>query len=519
MIVHQSRYSAVALPEVAITEHVLAGLGDDGDVPVFIDGPTGRAMTANEFRARVAALAGGLAARGIGPGSVVSLTSANAPEFAVVFHAVARAGGTVTTISPAATAEEARRQMADAGARIAFAGAGLTALVREAAEGTAADEVVAIGEAEGATPLAALMGDPIAQVAVDAANDVVVLPYSSGTTGLPKGVMLTHRNLAVNVEQVATVLGTRRGARTLAFLPYFHIYGMTVLMNLYLSRGGLQVTLPRFELETALRLIETHRITDLFVAPPVVLALAKHPLVERFDLSSLRFVMSGAAPLGPDLAEACARRIGAEVFQGYGMTEMSPVSHISPPGANRAGASGVLVPGTEARVVDAATGEDAAEGEPGELWVRGPQVMKGYLGRPEATAEIMAEGGWLRTGDVVTVDAEGFTTVVDRVKELIKVKGFQVAPAELEALLATHPAVADVAVVGVEDDEAGEIPKAFVVAAAGAAPDLAALQAHLAGHVAHYKQIREMALVETIPKSPSGKILRRLLRSVDALAG
>lgn len=519
MAVHRSPYPDVAIPATTITEHVLAGLAGAEDDPAFLDGPTGRTLTGAEFRDRVARLAGGFAARGIGPGAVVALMAPNAPDFAAVFHAVARAGGAVTTINPASTAEEARRQMRDAGARLAVAGEALAPLVRAAAEGTAVAEIVVIGAAEGATPLAALEADPIEQVAVDPARDVVALPYSSGTTGLPKGVMLTHRTLAVNVEQCAVALGTRRGARTLAFLPYFHIYGMTVLMNLHLSRGGLQVTMPRFDLEGALRLIETHRITELFVAPPVVLALAKHPLVERFDLSSLRSVMCGAAPLGAELADACAERIGAEVFQGYGMTEMSPVSHISPKGLGRAGVSGVLVPNTEARVVDPESGEDVADGAPGELWIRGPQVMAGYLGRPEATAATMAEGGWLRTGDLAAIDAAGCMTVVDRVKELIKVKGFQVAPAELEALLATHPSVADVAVIGVPDAEAGEAPVAFVVAAPGTAPDLAALQAHLAGHVASYKQIRAVEIVDAIPKSPSGKILRRLLRQVETLVG
>jgi acyl-CoA synthetase (AMP-forming)/AMP-acid ligase II len=282
-------------------------------------------------------------------------------------------------------------------------------------------------------------------------------------------------------------------------------------MNLHLAAGAAQVTLPRFELEAALRLIEAHRMRQLFVAPPVVLALAKHPLVEKFDLSGLEFVLSGAAPLGAELADAAAARLGCEVAQGYGMTEMSPVSHFTPPGRNRPGASGPAVANTECRLVDPETGEDCAEGAAGELWVRGPQVMKGYHDNPAATAATLVEGGWLRTGDLATIDADGYMTVVDRVKELIKVSGFQVAPAELEALLLAHPGVADAAVVGVADERCGEAPKAFVVAA-GAAPTLGELQAHLAGHVAGYKQIQALELVEAIPKSPSGKILRRLLR-------
>ena len=382
-------------------------------------------------------------------------------------------------------------------------------------------EIAVIGEAEGALPLAALMGAPLtAQAPVDPQRSVVAMPYSSGTTGLPKGVLLTHRNLVANVLQVQASVGLRPGSATVAFLPYFHIYGMTVLMNLYLAVGGVQATLPRFDMEAVLRLIEEHRATQLFVAPPVVLGLAKHPMVERFDLSSLEFVLSGAAPLGAELAEACAARLGCPVVQGYGMTELSPVSHFALAGRNRPGSSGEAVAMTECRLVDPATGEDCAAGEAGELWVRGPQVMLGYHRNPAAAAAMTADG-WLRTGDLAEIDGDGFMTVVDRVKELIKVCAFQVAPAELEGLLVSHPEVADVAVIGMPDAEKGETPKAFVVPTAGGAPDLAELQRFLAGRVASYKMIQAVELVDAIPRSPSGKILRRVLRAggVPAAAG
>jgi 4-coumarate--CoA ligase len=347
---------------------------------------------------------------------------------------------------------------------------------------------------------------------VDPAQSVVLMSYSSGTTGLPKGVLLSHRNLVANVLQTEATLRLGPGDVTLAFLPYFHVYGMTVLMNLYLAMGGLQVTLPRFEMEAALRLIQEHRVRQLYVAPPVVLGLAKHPLVDEFDLSSLEFVNSGAAPLGAELAEACAARIGCQIIQGYGMTEMSPVSHATEPGRNRPGASGRQIANTECRLVDPETGEDAAAGEAGELWVRGPQVMKGYHNNAAATAATLTGDGWLKTGDLAQIDEDGYMFVVDRVKELIKVSGFQVAPSEIEAVLVTHPGVADAAVIGVADDMSGELPKAFVVAVAGAAPELAELQQFLERHLAGYKQIRSLELVEAIPKSPSGKILRRVLR-------
>jgi 4-coumarate--CoA ligase len=242
-----------------------------------------------------------------------------------------------------------------------------------------------------------------------------------------------------------------------------------------------------------------------------VLALAKHPLVEQFDLSSLRQVLSGAAPLGGELAVQAAARIGCDVVQGYGMTELSPVSHATRAGDFKPGSIGTLVPNTEARIVDP-LGDDVADGE-GELLIRGPLVMKGYLGNEQATAETIDADGWLHTGDVATVDADGHYSIVDRVKELIKYKGFQVPPAELEALIVTHPAVADVAVIGVPDEEAGEIPKAFVVRRPDASVTAADIQEFVASHLASYKQVRLVEFVDEIPKSASGKILRRMLRA------
>jgi len=512
---HRSPFADVDIPDITITELVLRGLAGRGDAPAIIDGTDGRMTSAAALEDSIRRLAGGLAERGIGPGTTVAIFAPNCPEYATAFHGAAFAGATVTTLNPSYTAEEAARQLADAGACLLVTVPGLMDTARAAATTAGVAELAVIGAAAGAMPLEALMGSPLAaQVPVDAKTHVAVLPYSSGTTGLPKGVMLTHRNLVANVEQVRAVIDIPEGISSLAFLPYFHIYGLTVLLNGYLAAGAVQVTLPRFDFEAMLRLITEHRMLHLYVAPPVALALAKHPLVEAADLSSLAFVLSGAAPLGADLSAAVEARVGCPMIQGYGMTEMSPVSHLTPPQRNRHGSAGLLVPNTECRIVDPETLQDVAEGGEGELWVRGPQVMPGYLNRPDATAETLTADGWLRTGDLVHIDADGYLFVVDRVKELIKVKGFQVAPAELEALLITHPDVADVAVVGLPDPEAGEVPAAFIVASAGTAPDLAALQTHLEGHLAHYKQIRALHVVDAIPKSPSGKILRRVLRGL-----
>jgi acyl-CoA synthetase (AMP-forming)/AMP-acid ligase II len=349
-------------------------------------------------------------------------------------------------------------------------------------------------------------------VTIDPANDVVVLPYSSGTTGLPKGVMLTHRNLLANLVQIDAMEDQDLQA-LVGVLPFFHIYGMMIVLNFGLRRGATCVTLPRFDLELFLRVLQDWPITLAHIVPPIAVALAKHPVVDNYDLSGVRWLFSGAAPLGPQLTEAVETRLNVRVRQGYGMTEASPATHYTQPGADRPGKIGPLMPCTEGRIVDPETGADLPAGLPGEIWVRGPQVMKGYLNNPEATARTVDSEGWLRTGDIGVVDEDGYLEIVDRLKELIKVNGFQVAPAELEALLLKHPSIADAAVIPVKDDVAGEVPKAVVVLRAPLSAE--EVMAFVEAHVAHYKRVRHVAFVDIIPKSPSGKILRRVLVQKD----
>ena len=504
-MIYTSPFPPIRLTDESITDRVLRGLGPDPDRVVLIDGPSGREMTAGTLEAGIRRLAGGLRDRGFGKGDVVAILAPNIPEYAVVFHGVAFAGATVTTINPTYTAPEVAHQLADSGAKLLVTIPAFLETARAAAPGM---EIVVIGEAEGAAPLASLMGEALAaQVPVDAATDVVVLPYSSGTTGLPKGVRLTHRNLVANVDQMLALVCCDAGSWSVGFLPFFHIYGQTVLMNMHLAAGAGVVTMPRFDLEQFLTLAAKYRTPTLYSAPPVAVALAKHPMVAGFDLSCVERFFSGAAPLGGDVGDAVASRIGCLSVQGYGMTEMSPVSHATPRGQARKGSVGVTLPSTECRIV--VDGRDAGPGEAGELWVRGPQVMAGYHNRPEATAATLTEDGWLMTGDLAEVDEDGWVFIRDRLKELIKVKGFQVAPAEVEAVLLASPMVKDAAVRGVPDDEAGEVPVAFVVAAEGA--DEAAIRAHLAGQLAHYKLPKTITFIEAIPKSASGKILRRML--------
>jgi acyl-CoA synthetase (AMP-forming)/AMP-acid ligase II len=302
-------------------------------------------------------------------------------------------------------------------------------------------------------------------------------------------------------------------------MPFFHIYGQTVVLNMGLAKGSTIVIMQRFDCDALMDLIEEYGVTWLHIAPPVVLQLATTTNVEGRDFSKLKLIISGAAPLDADLALRAEEKIGAPIRQGYGMTELSPVSHKSrlarveetPPGS-----IGALVPNTEARLVDPETGADVAEGEEGEIWVRGPQVMRGYLNNDEATAETLVGDGWLRTGDVGRVDENGFFYIVDRLKELIKYKGHQVPPAELEAVLVSHPKVKDAGVIGMPMDDGGETPKAFVVAEEGV--DGEELMAYVSERVAPYKKVREVEFVDEIPKSASGKILRRLLRDQQGAA-
>ena len=504
----------VDIPDVAVSTLVLAKAASTPDAVALIDGTSGATLTFAELADAVHRHAGGLAAAGVGPGTCVALMAPTSPEFAIVFHAVAVCGASITTVNPTYTAGELRHQLEDARATLLVTVPATLETAVSACEGTRVDEIVTIGEAAGHRSLEAMMGEPIEQVALDAAETVVVLPYSSGTTGLPKGVMLTHRNLVANILQLDATLPVAPGEVGLAVLPFFHIFGMSAAMNAWLAVGASVVTLPRFDMAQVLGLVQRHRVAHFYAVPPIVLGLAKSPLVDEYDLSSMRRIVCGAAPLGAELTEEAAARMDCSIIQAYGMTELSPLSHANPPAGDKPGSSGVNAPNTESRVIGS-DGRDLGAEEVGELLVRGPQVMKGYLNNPDATAACIDREGWLATGDIVRIDADGYLFVVDRAKELIKVKGFQVAPAELEALIVTHPDVADVAVIGAPDGEAGERPRAFVVRKPDTEVSAEAVIAFVAEHVATYKRLGEVVFTDEIPKSASGKILRRILRERD----
>ena len=506
------------VPDVDLASFTLRRARELGEKPALIDGPSGRALSYAGLERLVRSFAAGLAARGFVKGDMFAIYMPNAPEYAVAFHGVVAAGGRCTTVNPLYTARELAHQLADCRASMLLTVPAFLEEARKAAKQAGGCEVFVLGEADGALSFSELLGDPEAapKVPIDPAVDIAAVPYSSGTTGLSKGVMLSHRNLVSNMVQSEGVLAVSEDDMVIAVLPFFHVYGMCIVMNLGLLAGATLVTMPRFDLEQFLDLLERYRVTRAYVVPPIALALAKHPAVDGRDLSALRHILCGAAPLGGDLAQEVAERIGCSVSQGCGMTEMSPVTHLVPPfaTAKKPGSIGPPIPGTECRLIDPDTRKDSEPGERGELWMRGPQVMQGYLNNPKATAKMVDHEGWLHSGDVAIVDEDGWFEIVDRVKELIKYKGFQVAPAELEAILITHPQVADCAVIGVPDEEAGELPKAFVVPV-GDDLDTDVLTAFVAEQVAPHKRIRMIEVVEEIPKSPSGKILRRLLRDRD----
>src|SRR4051812_33057404 len=410
-----SPYPDVEIPNLSVPEFVLAAGRERPDAPALIDGLKGDTITHGQLAAYVDRMAANLHARGLRKGDVVAVFCPNTPWYPVVFHGIAAAGCVMSPINSLYTPDEIAFQLEDSGAKILITISLFLDRAKEAAGKSPVDEIVVLDGAEGHANLFDLLGAdaPSVSVDIDPANDLVTLPYSSGTTGLPKGVMLTHRNLVANVAQTRPLIDLQDEERIVAVLPFFHIYGLTVLMNQGLQWGGTVVTLPRFELEDFLRVIQDYKITRAFVAPPILLALAKHPLVDKYDLSSLKSIMSGAAPLDEQLALAAEERLrkgadtGVTVAQGYGMTELSPVSHTTPdeghepPGSEGhevpKGSVGFAIPNTECRLVDPGTGEDAAEGQPGELWIRGPQVMKGYLNNEEATRSTVDADGWLHT--------------------------------------------------------------------------------------------------------------------------
>ncbi len=516
-MVFQSTRPNIALPNSDLTTVVLSRVVELGNRTALIDGATGNSITFTELADLTNRFAAGLHYQGFRQGDVLAIFCPNIPEYAVVFLGVAAAGGINTTVNSLYSTNDLIHQFKDSRATWLITVPAFLDRALPAAKACNIENIYVIGEVPGVGSYSELLdnnGERPA-ITINPQEDLVALPYSSGTTGLSKGVMLTHANLIANMVLSSSMNHVDENDSLVAVLPFFHIYGMVLILNLAIYRGAKLVTMSRFDLEDFLSVIQKYRITCLNLVPPLILALAKHPLVDNYDLGSVRMVSSGAAPLGEDLEQACGKRLNCQIYQGYGLTEVSGASHILPiaESGSRPGSIGSVLPNTLCKIMDTDSGTELGTNARGEVLLRGPHVMKGYLNNPEATAGCIDSEGWFHTGDIGYADEDGFFFIVDRVKELIKYKGYQVAPAELEALLLSHPAIADAAVIPSPDEEAGEIPKAFVVRREDISAE--AIMKFVADQVAPHKKIRRLEFIDLIPKSASGKILRRVLIERD----
>jgi acyl-CoA synthetase (AMP-forming)/AMP-acid ligase II len=477
-----------------------------GDKPALI-GAEGTTRTYRELWSYTQKVAHFLQDHGIEKGDKVGIFSPNYVDYASVFYGSLLAGATVTTLNPLYREREIEEQLNDAGAVALFVFGPMAAAVEAARPNL--PRLRHVWPIEALPDLVGGVSEEYRPVPINAREDVAVLPYSSGTTGLPKGVMLTHYNITSNVKQGLTTEQLTSDAVGLCVLPFFHIYGMTVIMSIGLALGTTGVVMMRFDVEQMLHLVGKYGMTNLYLAPPAILAMANVPNPSRFNTSALRIVHSGAAPLPLEVGERVKSIYHCLVTQGYGLTETSPSTNTNPLDRIKLESCGVPLADTFEKIVSLDTGKELPTGEVGEVAVQGPQVMKGYWKRPEETRECLSEDGWLLTGDIGWLDEEGYLYILDRKKEMIKYKGYQVAPAELEALLHEHPAVLDAAVIPKPHLEGGEIPKALVVLREGHEASPEELMAFVAEKVAPYKKIREVEYLPEIPKTPSGKILRR----------
>ena len=517
--VHRCPLPAPAVEPSVAASFLRHAATDPGAVAV-VDGATGEVLTRGDLAARSAALAAGLRAGGVRPGDLVAVAMPNLAWWPVVALGVWRAGAAVSPLSPLWTPDEWARVLGRAAPRAAIAFAPIAPAVRAALASAGLHDIdlaVLGGEAEGATPIEALLaldaGDPYAEPILEP-GDLAAVPFSSGTGGLPKGVRLTHGNLAAAAEQAATAFRAAgpfdEASVVLGGAPYFHSIGLALMLCTPLHVGARLVSIPRPVLEPLLELIAAQHVTHVAVPPPLFEALATDPRLDEHDLSSLRLVITGGAHLHPHVEQAVSGRLGCVARQGYGATEATctisaPLGRPSTPAT-----VGWLMPGTEARLVEPGTSADAEPGEPGELWVRGPQVMQGYHGLPAETAAAITPDGWLRTGDLVAIREDGQLEIRDRLKELIKVNGASVAPAEIELVLRQHPAVRDAGVVGIPDADRGEVPVAFVALDAPVGP--VELEEFAAARLAAYKRPCEIVVIDELPRLLTGKLLRRELR-------
>ncbi|KAG3120722.1 hypothetical protein PI124_g1389 [Phytophthora idaei] len=517
-MIFTSRHPTLPIPDNAAIWYVVEQHARHiGDQPAFVCGVTGRTISYAQLLRMAKKICAGLAANGLQKGDIVILHSMNCIEYPVIFLALNRLGAICSQSSPQFTARELADQIEAAQAVAVISHKKFAAVAMKAAtmHDISSDQVYTIGDGGDSSFLQTIehlieMDLPFPDLPPIDPNQVVTLPFSSGTTGRPKGVELTARAMfaagmipAYTVEKMDYLLG---------MLPFFHIMA-TLIFHISLYMGMSMVVLPGFQPNTLLHTAAKYKIKRLHLAPPLIKFLAKHPLVDKYDLSATTQASSGGAPLGKELEQAVLKRLNVQVLQSYGMTEIAGVGTHSSITCHREGSSGTLYPNVELKVKCLETGADLPPNMHGELLFRGPTIMKGYFNNPEATRESFTKDGFLLTGDIGYIDDDGFVFIVDRLKELIKYKGHQVAPAEVEDVVNSHPQVADSGCVRGHDPMTGEeIPKVYVVLEDGSSLTADELMEYVAAKVTGYKCVREVEFVDSIPKSLSGKILRRVLQ-------
>lgn len=517
----QSRFGPLTLPELPLPELIFQSPHFSAERRAIVDANTNTSFTLGQIKTKIEQVATGLAKKGLEKGQVVCIYAPNSVDFIIAWQAIALLRGIVSTVNPIYTSSEISHQLNIVKPKFVFTTSTLVKNVQQSVKEIALplEEIFIFGSEtlEGTTLFSSLTENDgnYPRRSVDIKKDIVCIPFSSGTTGLSKGVALSHFNIATNVLQMAMIDKYSTEDVFLSTLPLFHAYGMITTINLGLYLGLTSVVMTQFVLEKYLSLIQEYKPRILHVVPPIILLLSKHPLIDKYDLSSVDYIISAAAPLGLEIEQSVQKRISTlkEVKQAYGMTELSPASHYSPPGQVLPGSIGLLLPGMEAKIIDLKTGEELPINSQGELCVKGPNVMLGYYLNPQATQETIDSSGYLHTGDISTVDSNGFFFIVDRLKELIKYKGFQVAPAELESILVQHPAITDAAVIGVIDEQGEEVPKGFVVLKEGHTLTAQEVAQFVESKVSPHKKLRGgVEFVQQIPRASSGKILRRLLK-------
>ncbi|HEY8525198.1 MAG TPA: AMP-binding protein [Acidimicrobiales bacterium] len=483
------------------------------DRPALVD--DGHVTSYGELRRLVGELRGGMAARGVGPGDRVALVAANSAELVATYLAALGVGALAVPLDPAAPARMVAHEVDVVGARLVVVGPGGREAAAALGDGPADD-----GPAPQVASVEDLLGGVEPEPVERQPSDPAVLLFTSGTAGAPRPAVLTHGNLLANVEQIlAAAPAAAPDDVALGAQPLFHVFGLNALLGVVLHTGGSVVLVDRFEPRAVLDLVVDRGVTVVTGAPAMWAALAE--VAAGDEMANVRVALSGAAPLDPVVHRAVTDRLGVDLRQGYGLTEAAPVVTSALGTDAPADSIGRPLPGVEVRLVDA-DGRDVLVGDPGEIWVRGPNVFPGYWDDPEATGAALTGDGWLRTGDVAVVDDDGFLYLVDRIKDVVIVSGFNVFPAEVEAVLAAHPDVVEAAVVGEPDARTGEALHAFVVpAAAGgvgagavspAAIDTDALLAHCREHLPRYKLPAAIEVVDAIPHGVAGKLLRRELR-------